>query len=257
MVEKNPNHTPAAWTRECLSILKSIHPDYRRNRHASGLCIEFVRPDPSGLLISQNFIRKRDNYYLRVALLFSDRCPLPDLYHPLYAGRRFDHNRTVWRQFNDDFGLTRGDSGYPSGVWSFGPWRSNTLENLARGFAVNEEHLIPRYREALHAGKSRLIPIFEAARQIVPALDPNLPISAQAPRFGVTPGAVESYPLRSAYVEAFTLARGGHWYVGFGPYTDTVDLDSIPPELTVLHSANAFLADSERLDEMVAISRAL
>jgi hypothetical protein len=257
MVEKNPNHTPAAWTTECLSILKSIHPEYRRNRHASGPFIEFVRPDPSGLFISQSFFRKRDDYYLCVALLFSERCPSPSLFHPLYAGSRFDHNRTVWCQFNDDFGLKRGDSGYPSGVWSFGPWRSNTLENLARGFAINEEHLIPRYREALHAGKSRLIRIFDAARQIVPALDPNLPISAQAPRFGFAPDAVESYPLRSARVEAFKLARGGHCYVGFGPYTNTVDLDSIPPELTVLHAANAFLTDSERLDEMVAISRAL
>lgn len=254
---KNPEHTPAAWTRECLSLLQRLHPDYRRNRNATGRFIEFVRPDSSGLYISQNFLRVRDDYYLCVALLFSERVSSSRLFDPLFAGSRFDHNCTIWRQFSDDFGLSRGDAKYPSGVWSFGPWHSNTLENLARGFAINEETLIPLYRQALHAGKSRLIPLFEAARRIIPALDSNLPIESQAPHFNVDPMALASYPLVSARLTAFTLARGGHCYAGFGPQTKTIDLASIAPELTVLHFAENFLANADRLDQMLSICREL
>jgi hypothetical protein len=257
MAEKTPDRTPAAWTRECLSLLQSIHPDYRRNRHASGRFIEFVRPDPSGLLISQNFLRVRDDYSLSVALLFSERRSSQLLYYPLFAGSRFDHNCTVWRQFLDDFGIRRGDAGYPAGLWSFGPWRSNTLENLARGFAANEHYLVPLYRQALRTGKGRLVRIFEAAQRIVPSIDPDSPISAQSDRMGIPARVVESLPLGTARVEALALARGGNRYVGFGPDTNTVDLDSISPESLVLYFSDVFLAESDRLDQILSIAQKL
>jgi hypothetical protein len=51
--------------------------------------------------------------------------------------------------------------------------------------------------------------------------------------------------------------RGGRCYVGFGPETNTVDLDTIPPELIVLHFSEIFLHERCRLDELRRIAEAL
>jgi hypothetical protein len=256
MPQEHPERTPAAWTKECLGILQRIDPAYRRNREATGRFIEFVRPDPSGLLVSQNFIRTLDSYHLCFALSFTAQRSF-QLYTPLFAGSRFDHGRTIWRQFVDDVGVRRGEPGHPSGVWSFGPWRSNTMENLAKGFQVNEEFLRPFYRQALGAGKDRLVALFEAARRLVPALDPSLPAAALAASVGIDPALVERHPLGTASLDALKVARGGSWYVGFGPRTHTVNLDEIAPEVVVVQFAEAFLRERERLDEIVSIARAL
>lgn len=255
--ESSKAKTPSAWAKECLAALSQLNPDYRRNRSVTGRFIEFVRPDPSGLHVSQNFIRIRDTYYLCYALLFSTEKPGSFLSSPLHAGSRFDHNFTVWRQFNDDLGLQPRSPGYPSGVWSFGPWRSNTMSNLIRGFEINERILYPVYRDVLHNGKQRLIELFETARRIIPKLHLATPVLLQASRFGVDPSNLANYPLASAIVSALTFARGGHCWVGFGPTSDTVDLDQIPYELSVLNYAEAFLAERDRLDQLVAVATRL
>lgn len=256
MSEDHPERTPKAWAAECLTLLQQMNSDYRRNRDVSGRCIEFVRPDPTGLLVSQNFIRIRRVYYLCYALCFST-LRTGWLYHPLFAGSRFDHNGTIWQQFERDFGVRRGDAGFPVGLWSFGEWRSNSMALLARGFALNDEHLFPVYRRILAAGKGRLIALFDAAHRLIPLLDPQLPILEQAARLGVDPGAVESFPLRGAKLDAFTIARGGPCYVGGGPSSNTVDLDTIPPDVIALHFADTFRLNSSRLAEILAIAEAL
>lgn len=256
MAQEHPERTPKAWATECLALLQLLNSDYRRNRATTGRCIEFVRPDSTGLLVSQNFVRIRDVYHLCYALCFS---PLPggQLHHPLFAGSRFDHNRTIWQQFENDVGVRRGDAGCPSGLWSFGEWRSNSMAHLARGFALNDELLFPVYRRALAAGKGRLIALFDAAHRLIPSLDPQLPVLEQAARLGVDPAALESFPLRAAKLNAFTIARGGHCYVGGGPRSNTIDLDTIPAEVMALHFADTFRQNSDRLAEIVAIAEAL
>ena len=256
MTTQGSERTPSAWAKACLALLQDISPDYRRNRDVTGRFIEFVRPDPTGLLVSQNFIRIRSDYSLCYALSFST-LPSKQLYYPLFAGSRFDHNRTIWRQFLDDVGISRGDPGYPSGLWSFGPWRSNTLENLARGLALNEEYLYPFYRQELKRGKSHLVSLFETAARLIPALDPAVPVLTQASSLGVDPKALAAYPLPSAELNALTVAKGGSCYVGFGPRTNTVDLRAISPEVMVLHFAEVFLRERHRLSQLLAIANAL
>jgi hypothetical protein len=256
MSAEHPERTPAAWTRECLALLQQINPGYQRNRQVAGRFIEFVRPTPCGLLVSQNFVRVQRDYYLSYALTFGSLPVTTRLYHPLLAGVRF-HNSGISSQWRDDFGLSRGDPGYPSGLWSFGPWRSNTLENIARGFALNDEFMYPRYRQVLADGKAHLVRLFEAALRIVPQIDASVPIAGQAARFGVDPHALASYPLVSSALNAFTVARHGRCYVGFGPKTNTVDLADIAPELMVLHFADEFLQVRDRLADLVAMAEAL
>lgn len=256
MNNDHPERTPSAWARECLAILQQIDPGYRKNRGVSGRFMEFVRPDPSGLLVSQNFLRVREDYYLSYALTFTELPLTVRLHHPLIAGARFE-NSGVWRQWSDDFGMRRGDPGYPSGLWSFGPWRSNTLENIAKGFALNDQFMYPRYRQALAEGKAHLVTLFDAAQRIIAQLDPSIPVAQQATRFGVDPGVLAAYPLVSSALDAFTIARQGQCYAGFGPATNTVDLASIAPEVMVLHFANEFLLVRERLSEIQATAKAL
>lgn len=247
--------TPRAWAKECLEILRDISANYSVNREASGRFIEFVRKDSSGLYVSQNFIRIRDDYHLCFGLSFTTRLSRP-LKSPLVAGSRFDHNRTIWRQFLDDLGVRRGDSGYPSGIWSFGPWRSNTMENLARGLAVNEQYLYPFYREALKAGRPRLIRLLEAARRLVPVLDSALPV-ADHTELGVKETPSELSRLASAPISALAIARGGEIYCGFGPQSNTVNLDEIAPEAVILAFNEVFLPERDRLDELLSIAHAL
>lgn len=256
MNDDHPERTPAAWARECLALLQSVHPDYRKNRRVAGRFMEFVRPDPSGLLVSQNFLRVREDYYLGYALTFTELPPTTRLHHPLVAGARFE-NSGIWKQWSDDFGLRRGDAGYPSGLWSFGPWRSNTLENIAQGFALNDQCMYPRYRQVLAQGKAHLVTLFEAAQHIIPQIDPSAPVAQQATRFGVDPGVLAAYPLVSSALDAFTIAQHVRCYAGFGPATNTVDLASIAPEVMVLHFANEFLLVRERLPEILATAKAL
>lgn len=251
------SRTPAAWAKECLGVLGQLNGDYRRNKAITGRFLEFVRPVEGGLFVSQNFIRVRETYYLSYALLFATDKPGRFLSSPLHAGSRFDHNYTVHEQFSRDLGLQPGTPAFPPGLWSSGKWRSNTMDNLARGFALNDQHLFPAYRQMLHEGKGRLLELFEEAARVIPRLEPGAPIADQAPRFGVDASQLESYPLKSALVSALTLARGGDCWRGFGPRTDTVDLDRISPTLTVLHYAQSFILVRERLPDLCSVIRNL
>lgn len=253
-----PDRSPAAWTRECLRILKGINPAYERNREVTGRFIEFIRPDPSGLYLSHNFTRITSSYYLGFALLFTRR-RTKVLFHPRVAGSRFDHGRYAARQFHDDLGLQRGQEGYPSGIWSFGPWRSNTLENLARGLAVDEERLYPFYRDALREGKGRLVALFGKALELVPRFQqaPEASFEAQADSAGLDAAKLLPYHEAAGTLNALAVAQGGSRYIGYGPRTNTFEVESIPLEAIVLAHRSVFLAERERLRELLAIAEAL
>lgn len=217
-------------------------------------------PGPGGSFLSQNFLKKGESYNLSVAVSFSGLHPHrqgPALYHPLYAGSRFGD--TVSKQVRDHFGLGRGDPGCPEGMWSFGKWRSNTLPLLARGLAVNDQVILPKYLEALHPGKHRLVALFEAACEIIPRLEPDVPVIDQVDRFGMTAEALQACRghISAAAVEALTLSRGGHCYQGFGPETSTVDLDSISPTMMALFFADVLRTECKRLPEILAMVQSL
>ena len=107
MTLESTGRTAARWAKECLRILRGVHPEYERNELVRGPRAEFVRPHPSGLLISQNFIRIRGTYHLCFALLFAARPSPLLLRYVLHAGARFDDGQTIWRQLLDDMGLHR------------------------------------------------------------------------------------------------------------------------------------------------------
>jgi len=165
--------TPARWASSCLALLQAVHPDYRRNREAKGRFLEFTRPLSCGLHVSQNFIRIRDEYHLCFGLLFS-LAPTEFLDSPFVAGARFDHNRTIWRQFCEDLGQFWRNPELqdrpPPGAWSQGPWRRNTMERLETGFRVPETHLLPQYLDQLRSGSENLQRFFSRAEELLPAL---------------------------------------------------------------------------------------
>lgn len=198
--------TPAAWRKEVLAILRrKVHPDYEWNRAVKGRFVEFTRRhDPSGLVLTYSFVRVRDCYYSSygVALgLWSYPC----LVTPFMAGSRIDHNRTIYQLFDQDFGLWRGDLGYPpSGVWSSGEWRNNTLDLLEEQLPAPEAFLLPRYLAAFRAVKDRLVRFVELGCALVERFDgPPLLFGAdhrpmlreRARDFGCDPAVVERMQL--------------------------------------------------------------
>jgi hypothetical protein len=249
--------TPAAWSKECSRILREIHPNYQRNTKIKGRFLEFIRSDESGLLISQNFTRIRDCYYLGFALSFTRSVPFPYLYSPLVAGSRFDDGRPIGRQVFEDLGLDRHDPGYPRGIWSFGAWRCNTLDNLAKGFRLNEQYLYPHYRKVLADGKERLVSLFKAAQQLLTNVDSSLPQSDQLAQLRSNLPAEFPTWFVSAQIDATAIARGGDCYAGWGPITNTGNLDHVAPDVIVSRYLEIFFEEYGRLDEIIAIAGAL
>jgi len=198
--------TPAAWRNAVLAILRrKVHPDYEWNRAVKGRFVEFTRRhDPSGLVLTYSFVCIQGTYYSSygVALgLWSYPC----LVTPFMAGSRINNGRTISRLFDEDFGLQRGDPEYPpSGVWSFGEWRNNTLELLEERLPAPEAFLLPRYLAAFRAAKDRLVRFVELGAELVERFDgPPLlfgvddrPVLRERAReFGCDPAVVERMQL--------------------------------------------------------------
>ena len=193
------SRTPTAWRNAVLDILqRKVHPDYEWNRAAKGRVIELVRrDDPSGLFVTYSFLRIRDEYYSNYAVTLSLHSH--HLITPFMAGSRFDNNRVIWQLFDDDFGIFRGDDGYPPcGVWSHGRWRDNTLDILESRLPAPERHLLPRYLRALRSVKHRLVEFIELGAELcerfnAPTLAAFTPLSVlqeRAPDFGCDPDVV-------------------------------------------------------------------
>lgn len=251
--------TPTAWRRACLELLKSaVHADYRGNRDAKGRSIEFVRTDENGLQLSYNFVRIRDEYHLGFAVLF-DLETFPQLVTPFLSGSRFDHNRTIWRLFSEDFGQVRGQPGYPAGVWSHNLWRDNTLEQLAAGLPIPEQHLYPKYLAALRAGKQRLAAIFQRATEICDQFDERTVerperIAQRAAALGLdlAPLALLETVQRC---DAFRLA-GGALAPQIGS-KDLLDLTQVPIDAIVLANLQFFYPQRAQLLQYASVVDAL
>lgn len=194
--------TTAAWRKAVQSILcREVHPDYELNRAAKGRFVEFTRrDDESGVVASYSFVRIRDCYYSCFVVTLG-LWSYPVLTTPFMAGSRFDNNRTIYQLFDQDFGVWRGDEGYPpSGVWSSGEWKSNTLDLLAERLAAPESHLLPRYLAAFRSAKQRLAEFVELGAELCDAFDgPPLRFGSdhraillqRAPDFGCDPAVIE------------------------------------------------------------------
>jgi len=169
----NEKRTTAAWRKAVHSILRrEVHPDYEVNRAVRGRFVEFTRRvDVSGILASYSFVRVRDCYYSSFAVTLG-LWSYPVLRTPFMAGSRFDSNRTIHQLFDQDFGVRRGAEGFPpSGVWSFGEWRNNTLELLEDRLAAAETHLLPRYLAALRSVRPRLVEFVELGAELCDTFD--------------------------------------------------------------------------------------
>jgi hypothetical protein len=251
--------TPIAWRNACLEILRAeVHPAYDWHRAAIGRFTELVRTDSNGLHLSYNFVRIRDEYHLGFALLFSRRVP-STLVTPLVAGSRFDHNRTIGRLFSEDFRLSRGDAMYPSSVWSHNKWHSNTLALLVDGLQVPEQHLYPRYLDALRAGKARVAALFERAAQICDQFDSESMMAeertlARAGELGLD--IQDLGLLRTATLcDAFRLA-GAALSPRYGS-ADPLDLSRISLDSIVVNYLPDFYAERDQLLEYAKTARAL
>lgn len=259
MSDRYPDkRTPASWTRNCLAILTEMNPGYCKNREVKGRFIEFVRELESGLLVSYNFIKIRDHYHLSFALLFTAK-PTTVLYHPLMAGSRFDHNMTIWKQFNDHLGLFHTDPACPRGRWSFGPWRKNTMERLETGLRLPEEFLLPHYLGELRKRKSRLVALFQCAHELLDDIDISLDmdLEARTSATGADAANLRDYTQHTAVLDARAIALGGQCWYGFGPVTNTFRVSDVPIEAIILCGLEVFLPERDRLLSLAGIASRL
>jgi len=250
------NRTQSAWAKHCLEMLQSQDPSYRKNRETKGRFMEFVRQDESGLTVSHNFIKIRDTYYYSYALLFIQR-PSLLLTHALLAGSRFDHNKTITQQFYSDLNIFRGDEGFPSGIWSFGPWRNNTLENLSKGMLIPDKYLFPFYREALAKGKNRLVALFQEARKMMDGIPPTEDLDSAAQRFAHLRPQYDRFQRECHALDALSIARGGLLKYGYGPPEPGFRLEDVPLEVIVFSQLSLFHGERDRLDEIIEIAERL
>lgn len=171
------------------------------NRAVTGRLSEFTRrEESSGFIVTYSFVRIHERYHscYGVTLGLGAR---PRLVTPFMAGSRFDNNRTIDRLFLQDFGLQRGDEDFPpSGVWSSGEWRNNTLDLLEERLAAPETHLLPRYLAAFRSAKERLLKFLELGADLCNRFDGS-PLSyaedsrailrERAAEFGCDPAVID------------------------------------------------------------------
>jgi hypothetical protein len=249
-------NTQKQWRDQCLITLQSLNSSYRINRNIKGRFMEFVRTDESGMLFSHNFIKIRDSYYYSAGLLLDEQ-PTTLLNHCLLIGSRFDHNRTIWRQYHDDLGLRRGDPGCPSGIWSFGPWRSNTMSLLPRGMEVVETHLLPFYHQVARNGKMHLAGVLRAADEMLGGIPPNASEEDVRSIFSEHMGKVKALDRELHSIDGLALAVGGQQRYRYGPPEPGFDVLGIPPELIVLYQLPVFFNARDRLKSILKITQAL
>ena len=248
--------TPTAWARNCLSILQEINPSYRKNRETKGRFIEFIREDDSGLIISHNFIKIQNDYYYSFALTFLTR-PTELLKHCMIIGSRFDHNCTIWRQFLDHMGLFRGDSGYPSAVWSFGPWRKNTIEKLQHGLSIPEDYLLPFYRRTLLEGKNAMVILFEDTRRVLDRIPIDADNESIAELIEPELSQAQNFQRECSSLDGFNIARGGECKYSHGPPEPGFSVKNIPNAAIVGSQFSLFLQERDRLVDIIEIAKGL
>lgn len=250
--------TAAAWAKNCQEILSDINPDYYRNKNAMGSFIEFLRREESGLFISMNFLKTGSGFHYCFALSFTDKKDSPLLFNPMVIGSRFDNNKTIWRQFDEDLGLSRIDPGFPIGIWSDGEWRKNTMENLAHGMTLPEKYLHPHYHGILSQGKSKLISLYECARDMLKedvGESPDLEIFCDA--FNIEKQTILDHSQAASVIDAGKIARGGQYHYGWGPEDNTFAVSDIPLEVIVINHWQAFESEQQEINDIIDIAKRL
>jgi hypothetical protein len=243
-------------------LCQRVHPEYRRDPRSKGYFVDFTRTTPEGLILSYNLVRVRLDYSLCFSVLLAAHTPA-GLLSPLTFGSRFDRNNTLSRQFELDLHLRRGDPGYPAYLWSSGTPRSNTLEIVARAIDAPERQLYPVYREAIRLGKFRLINLITHASRLLEqitalGLPPDSDHQAVAAALGIDKEELNSFgPLLGCAVGGLAIARGGSHWSGFGPATNTVDLDVVPLDVLALVNLPAFRTSQVPLAMIVQRLQAL
>ena len=248
----NIKATPTNWAKECLAILKQIHPDYKKNSLYKGNFIEFTREDENGLILSHNFIKIKDSFNYSFAILFSKEKTV-SLYNTFMIGSRFDHNRTIWKQFLDDLGQHRTNETNkpPEGIWSFGPWRSNTLRLLVRGMSVPENFLYKFYKQQLFNGKSRLIDLFEKAFEVFQNIPSNLEVEEAIKLTNIDIESISPFTQAAYTLDAAKVAKGGKLWYGYGPESNTFMYEELPLEAIILSDFECFYKNKDHYSRII------
>jgi len=250
--------TLANWASSCLQILHAINIEYSRNPCVKGRFIEFIRVDDAGLYVSHSFVKIRDCYYLSFALLFS-KSDSARTNHPLMAGSRFDHNYTIYRQFEQELGLTRVNPKWPKGIWSFAVWRKNTMDDLRVGLTLPEIHLYPHYRMMLAKGKKRLISLFRRAAQILGKgeLSGDISLDEFSDIMKCNPNKIIKTRNEAIALDAGKIAVGGDCHYELNPFSGTFFCDDVSFDSIIFNNWDVFYLEKSRIEDIILIVESL
>ncbi|MCB9057004.1 MAG: hypothetical protein H6627_00440 [Calditrichae bacterium] len=239
--------SPAEWRTKCLEFLKDLNPGYRENLllKNNDRYIEFVRQQ-NGLFWSHNFLQVSGHYYYASALLFSLNT-FPLLCHVMMSGSRFNNLRTNLSQL-DDFGL-----GFENGfIWSDGPWRSNTMENLQKGMYHTEKYILGKYLQQIVSGKKRLIALFDRAAEIMRSLPNHISINKAADLIDPQGKYSTRYKRECSSIDTYVYIRGGNCHFRDN-FSEMFAIDEIPLEAIISCQISVFFHERDKLSQLIDI----
>lgn len=137
-------------TREFVALLEShlttIHPDYKRSRHAKGIRYEFIREIGDGLYAIHSVLCMRGRYYHCFCLSEHLGHVGPTLYSPFTIGGRCDHNYSITRACHGDLGLSPVDPVTPFRMSDSHQFRTGADKIVRRCTSEAEARLLPFYQ---------------------------------------------------------------------------------------------------------------
>jgi len=151
------------------------------------------------------------------------------------------------------------DPACPKGIWSFGPWYTNTMKNLETGLALPEAHLYPHYRKQLANGKNNIIRLFECAANILK--QDKLPEEVTVAEFSgvahVNAAQMGSFFPEVTVLDAGAIASGTAHYHRHPRHQQPFEIDAVPLEAIICHKWAAFYAAREEIDNIIEIAKRL
>lgn len=142
------------FVEQFAQAVSALNSDYRRNRLAKGIRVEFVREVRPGLFASHNVICQKGTYYHGFCLTFHRAIPKPFLYSPFTAGGRFNHNYSVNRAFQLDLGRSPADPISPLRLSDSHRFRTGANAIVDRCTSESEVHLLPHHLAEIARGRS-------------------------------------------------------------------------------------------------------
>ena len=137
-------------TKEFAALLEShlvtLHPDYKRSRHAKGIRHEYIREIEDGLYAIHSVLCMRGCYYHCFCLSRHLGHVGPTLYSPFTIGGRCDHNYSITRACHDDLGLSPVDAVNPFRMSDSHQFRTGAGRIIRRCTTEAETRLLPFYR---------------------------------------------------------------------------------------------------------------